>query len=185
MFPLVIGSALLGFAVGRLSNARKKKEAAGSSPIAGVAAEPWSSFVARMAVADKGHVGRKGKLGAFQMDARRLTDVGAMTRAWKGKREEEVGAWMGEWIAGLTEKEFLGNLPLQYAVFSRSMRAAAPKVSPLVGKVVDGKVASLSGLLGVSHVAGERGVEGFVMDRQVRTRFPSTAAVFSRTNGIF
>jgi hypothetical protein len=185
MFPLVIGSALLGFAFGRLTNARKKKEVSASSPISGIAAEPWAAFVSSMAVADKHHVGRKGKLGAFQMDARRLADVGAMTRAWKGQRGPEVGAWMGEWVSGLTEEIFLGNLPVQYAVFSRSMRAAAPKVSPLVGKVVDGKVASLSGLLGVSHVAGERGVEGFVRDAAVRARFPSTATVFSRTNGIF
>ena len=108
-----------------------------------------------------------------------------MTKAWKGKRGEEVGAWLGQWCQGLTEEKFLGNLPVQYAVFVRSMRAAAPKVSPLVGKVVDGKIATLSGLLGVSHVAGERGVEGFVTDPQVRTRFPSTVAVWTRTNGIF
>lgn len=184
MFPLVIGSALLGFAVGRLSNVRKKKET-GSSPLAGIGTGPWGTFVASMVVADRQHVGKKGKLGAFQMDARRLADVGAMTRAWKGPRGPETGAWVGQWSAGLTEDGFLGSMPLQYAVFSRSMRAAAPKVSPLVGKVVDGKVATLSGLLGVSHVAGERGVEGFVTDQTVRSRFPSTAAVFSRTNGIF
>ena len=64
MFPLVIGSALLGFAVGRLTNARKKKEALGnsSSPIPGVGAESWGDFVARMAVADQQHVGRQGTL---------------------------------------------------------------------------------------------------------------------------
>lgn len=187
MLPVAIGSALLGFIVGRISKADRARAAASAtrSPIAGVDAAGWEDFVSRMAVADKGHVGRKGKLGAFQMDARRLADVGAMTKAWKGTRGMEQGVWTGEWKQGLTEAAFLGNLPVQYAVFVRSMRAAAPKVSPLVGIAVDGKVATLSGLLGVSHVAGERGVEGFMRDPAVRTRFPSTAEVFSRTNGIF
>jgi hypothetical protein len=185
MLPLVIGSAVIGFVVGRAQARAERKRAAASSPIAGVAPAAWERFVDRMAVADKGHVGRRGRLGAFQVDARRLADVGAMTRAWKGARGGEAGAWVGEWKSGLTETLFLGSMPLQYAVFVRSMRAAAPKVSPLVGIAVDGKVASLSGLLGVSHAAGDRGVEGFVKDPVVRARFPSTAEVFSRTNGIF
>lgn len=187
MLPIAIGSALLGFVVGRISKADRARAAAtaGRSPISGIDIAGWEELVAKMAVADKRHVGKKGKLGAFQMDARRLADVGAMTKAWKGQRGTEQGAWVGQWRQGLTEAAFLGSMPLQYAVFVRSMRAAAPKVSPLVGIAVDGKVATLSGLLGVSHVAGERGVEGFVRDPVVRTRFPSTAEVFSRTNGIF
>ena len=186
MLPIVIGSALLGFVAGRISKQdRARAAAATSSPIAGIDISGWENFVAKMAVADKGHVGKKGKLGTFQMDARRLADVGAMTKAWKGQRGPEQGAWIGQWRQGLTEPGFLGSMPLQYAVFVRSMRAAAPKVSPLVGIAVDGKVATLSGLLGVSHVAGERSVEGFLRDPTVRSRFPSTVEVFSRTNGIF
>jgi hypothetical protein len=184
VIPLAVGAAMLGFAFGRITKGGKGKTPT-VSPLSGVEPVPWERFIAKMAVTDKRHVGRKGKLGAFQMDARRLADVGAMRRAWKGPRGEEVGAWVGEWAPGLTEDGFLGSIPLQYAVFIRSMRATAPKVSPLVGKVVDGKVATLSGLLGVSHVAGERGVEGFVKDASIRTRFPSTVEMFSRTNGIF
>ena len=187
MLPIIVGSALLGFAVGRISKKDRARAAAAATrlPLAGVDIDGWEKFVSKMAVADKKQVGRKGKLGAFQMDARRLADVGAMVKAWKGPRGAEQGAWVGQWRPGLTEASFLGSMPLQYAVFVRSMRAAAPKVSPLVGIAVDGKVATLSGLLGVSHVAGERGVEGFMRDPAVRTRFPSTAEVFSRTNGIF
>ena len=185
MLPLLVGSALVGFVVGRISKAKGKLTIPTASPLAGVPPEAWADFVSRMAVADRDAVSKRGKLGAFQMDARRLADVGAMTRAWKATRGSELGVWMGAWSAGLTESAFLGSMPLQYAVFVRSMRAAAPKVSPLVGSVIDGKVATLSGLLGVSHVAGERGVEGFVKDPAVRARFPSTAEMFSRTNEIF
>ena len=185
MLPLAIGTALLGYALGRRSGARASGSAGPAAPLPGVGASAWESFVARMATAQKGHVSERARLGTFQMDARRLADVGAMRRAWKGTRGGVAGVWVGEWCEGLTEDSFLGSMPLQYAVFVRSIRAAAPKVSPLVGSEVEEKKASLSGLLGVSHVAGIRGVEGFVMDPGVRARFPSTAEVFRRTNGIF
>jgi len=195
MLPVAIGSALLGFIVGRISKADRARAAASEakSPITGVDASGWEDFVSKMVVADKGHVGRKGKLGAFQMDARRLADVGAMTKAWKGKRLAVVdgksiaedGAWVGEWASGLTEEKFLGSMPLQYATFVRSMRSAASKASGLVGATVGSKVATLSGLLGVAHVAGDVGVVSFVRDPKIRTRFPSTAGLFERTNEIF
>lgn len=183
MIPAVaLGSALVGYLIGRLPRRRARQE---TSPIPGASSTQWEAFVSRMVVADKGHVGRHGRLGTFQMDARRLADVGAMTRAWKGRRGDDEGAWLGEWSEGLTEAAFLGSMPLQYAVFVRSMRAAAPKVSRMVGLEVDGQAATLSGLLGVSHAAGERGVEGFIRDSRVRKRFPATAEAFRRTNKIF
>ena len=185
---LVVPAALLGFLFGKLTSKKTtgdRRRATSRSPLDDVTLGAWEAFVSRMAVAPKGHIGRRGKLGAFQMDARRLADVGAMKAARKGRRGEEEGAWIGEWMKGLTEDSFLGSMPLQYAVFVRSMRAMAPKVSKLVGTEVDGKVASLSGLLGVGHVAGERGVGSFVSGPAVRERFPATVETFRRTNEIF
>lgn len=185
MHPLVaLPVALLGFLIGRVTT-KNARTAASGSPLDDVTLGAWEKFVGEMAVAQKGHVGRRGKLGAFQMDARRLADVGAMTRAWKGRRGTEEGVWMGDWLEGLTEASFLGSMPLQYAVFTRSVRAMAPKVSGFCGRKVDGRVASLSGLLGVGHVAGERGVGSFVVDESTRERFPATREVFARVNGIF
>lgn len=184
MHPLLaIAAALGGFLIGRKSTDPKKpsKAAMRASGWSSVTLGQWEKFVAAIATSPKEHVGRKHRLGAFQMDARKLADVGAMTKAWKGSD----GSWTGEWSQGLTESSFLGSMPLQYAVFVRSMRAAAPKVSPLVGSKVDGKVATLSGLLGVSHAAGERGVASFVSDADVRKKFPATSEMFVRTNGIF
>lgn len=181
MHPLLaIPAALLGYLLGRRS-ADKKATSKSGSPLDDVTFGAWESFVAEMARNRREEVGRRGKLGAFQIDARKLADVGAMSKAWK----KPDGSWTGAWSEGLSESNFLGSMPLQYAVFVRSMRAAAPKVSALVGSKIDGRPATLSGLLGVSHVAGERGVASFVRDAEVRAKFPATSEVFSRTNGIF
>jgi hypothetical protein len=177
---LAIPVALLGYLLGRKS-AEKKASSKTGAPLEDVTLGAWEKFIAEMAKNPRETVGRKGKLGTFQIDARKLADVGAMTKAWK----QPDGSWTGAWSAGLTTEKFLGSMPLQYAVFVRSMRAAAPKVSSLVGAKIDGKPASLSGLLGVSHVAGERGVLSFVKDADVRKKFPATSEMFSRTNGIF
>lgn len=138
-----------------------------------------------MVVAPKNHVSPRGKLGTFQMDARRLKDVGVVKAARKGMQGEEMGVWIGEWAAPLTRDAFLGSMPVQYAAFVRSMKAAAPKVSGFVGVDVDGATCSLSGLLGVAHAAGEAGVESWVVNPKVRRRFASTTEAFRRTNQIF
>lgn len=178
---LIIPAALVGFLAGRVTGKHKASRA----PLPGVPFAAWESFIAVMSVAPKSHVSKRYKLGTFQMDARKLKDVGVMKTAVKGVYGDEAGVWMGAWTPPLTESAFLGSIPLQYAAFVRSMRAAAPKVSGLVGAVADGVKCSLSGLLGVSHVAGEAGVESWVRDPEVRRRFKATTDTFKRTNAIF
>lgn len=149
-----------------------------------VSPRAWEEFVARMEVAPRNKISARYKLGAFQMDARRLADVGVMESARKVSYGPEMGVWMGKWTPPLSQEKFLGSMPLQYAAFVRSVRAAAPKVSSLVGKIVDGKPATLSGLLGVEHVAGA-GVGSWVANPAERSRFKATTEMFHRTNGIF
>ncbi len=190
---LLISAVLLGFFGGRVSTRKTGKDDVGedttseptSVDLKGVTFGAWEKFVGLMATAPRTTVTPRGKLGAFAMDARRLSDVGFMVSAHKGKRGDEQGVWLGKWTAPLTEAAFLGSMPLQYAAFVRSMRSAAPKVSRLVGIEVDGKACSLSGLLGVCHVAGDTGVESWVKNPEVRRRFSSTTQMFQRTNGIF
>ena len=124
-------------------------------------------------------------MGLFGLDARRLSDVGFMDKPRKTVIGSETGVWTGEWKAPLTSEKFLSSVPAQYEAFTRSMRTMAPKVAPLVGADVDGTAATLSGLLGVGHVAGEAGVEGWVKDPSTREKFKATTASFKRTNGIF
>lgn len=184
---LMIPVALAGFFFGKKLGAKHATAttSGGDAPVPGVSLAAWADFVAKMEVAPKSHVSVRGRLGAFQMDARRLADVGAMTRAWKGRRGAEAGVWVGQWCDGLSEASFLGSMPAQYAVLVRSMRTAAPKVAGFVGRDVDGRKATLSGLLGVCHVAGERGVAGFIEEPEVRRQFSGTMGMFARTNGIF
>lgn len=187
MHPLfLLPAALLGFITSSLLGSRKPKADDGpQSPLPGVPLAAWEKFVAIMAVYPKDHVDKRYRLGAFGMDARKLKDVGVLETAGKGVYGDEAGVWMGKWAPGLTEKAFLGSMPLQYAAFIRSMRAAAPKVSRHVGAVVDGSKCSLSGLLGVAHAAGEAGVQSWVADAQVRRRFGKTTEVWKKTNQIF
>jgi hypothetical protein len=65
------------------------------------------------------------------------------------------------------------------------MKAMAPRVSGLVGVEVDGARCSLSGLLGVAHMAGVEGCLGWVKDPQARRKFSETTKVFEKCNGIF
>lgn len=184
MHPLfLIPAALAGFFLG--SKVVKSNEKKGPLPGIVIPIIAWERFIAIMAVHPKSHVGKRYKLGAFGMDARKLKDVGAMKTAVKGVYGDEDGVWLGAWAPPLTESAFLGSMPLQYAVFVRSMRAAAPKVSKHVGAKVDGSVASLSGLLGVAHAAGEAGVESWVADSEIRRRFGKTTETFARTNQVF
>jgi hypothetical protein len=203
MHPLLLlPTAILGFLLGKKAAKRTTADAAGAEggePAAGVVGargkgrrdlndldpEAWAEFVSVMETAPRNKVSARYKLGAFQMDARRLADVGVMTEAKKVSYGPEMGVWMGKWTPGLSESEFLGSMPLQYAAFVRSRRATAPQVSKHVGTAVEGKTATLSGLLGVAHVAGVAGVESWVNEPAVRRRFGTTTSVFHRCNGIF
>lgn len=176
-----LGGAVFGRSRKGLSMTPPKK----GSPIDGVPLVRWERFITVMAVAPKRHRTPRYRLGTFGMDARRLADVGFMVAPRKATVGGEPGVWIGEWKRPLTTDRFLGSMPAQYAAFKRSMIRMAPKVSGFVGADVDGKKCSLSGLLGVGHLAGEAGVKSWVEDPGVRKRFKSTTANFARTNGIF
>ena len=175
MIHVVVPSLVVGYFIGRARAARSRP-----SHMPGVPQDAWEKYVAASRVQGTGDTSPKGRLGAFAMDPRRLEDMGLVVSARKTK--DGSGAWECEWADGLTGDDFLGNLPLQYATFVRSTKAMAPKVSRHVGTVVDGQKCSLSGLLGVGHVAGEGAVDGWVDGAK---RFPATTLKFKATNGIF
>ncbi len=154
-------------------------------PIEGVPIVCWQRFVAAMVVAPKNTVSSRGRTGMFGMDARRLCDVGFMDKAKKSTVAGETGVWVGEWKKPVTTEKFLASTPLQYEAFKRSMTRMAPKVQGLVGRTVDGTRATLSGLLGVGHLAGEEGARSWVEEPKIRARFAATTKNFHRCNGIF
>jgi hypothetical protein len=156
-----------------------------SSPLGNVPIVQWERFVSLMAVSPQSYRSPRGRMGRFGMDARRLADVGFMDAPRKMTIGSETGIWVGEWKKPLDEKKFLGELPVQYEAFKRSMQQMAPRVAPLVGTKVQGVICSLSGLLGVGHLAGEVGVRSWVENPEVRQRFKATTNNFIRTNGVF
>jgi hypothetical protein len=151
----------------------------------GVPLASWSRFITIMAIAPKKTITPRGRMGAFGIDARRLTDVGFMEKPRKITVGSETGVWAGEWKKPLTTENFLASTPAQYEAFKRSMKLLAPKVGAFVGADIDGEKASLSGLLGVGHLAGEAGVASWVRDPEVRKKFKNTTNNFRRTNNIF
>lgn len=184
LIPVGIFAFLGGAAFGR-SRRGLSMTPRDTSPIKGVPLLSWERFVTVMAVSPPSRVTPRRRLGMFGMDARRLADVGFMEGARKESVGGEQGVWVGRWRAPLTTEKFLASTPAQYEAFSRSSRLLADKVRGLVGKVVDGRPCSLSGLLGVGHLAGESGVAGWVSDPRVRERFRATTQAFHRTNGLF
>jgi hypothetical protein len=176
-----IGGAIFGVSRKGMSMLPAGRE----SPIRGVPLLKWGRFVSIMAVAPRSQVTPRYRIGAFAMDARRLADVGFIVNPRKSAVGSEKGVWVGEWKKPLTTDKFLGSLPAQYEAFKRSMVKMTPTVSGFVGRDVDGTKCSLSGLLGVGHLAGEAGVKSWVEDPTVRQRFKATTGNFTRTNGIF
>lgn len=155
------------------------------SPLPGVPLAAWRRFVTLMVVAPRGETTPRGRHGCFGMDERSLADVGFVGNPRKTTVGSETGVWAGEWTPPLTREKFLASTPAQYEAFSRSMRGLAGRVAPLVGRVVGGRRASLSGLLGVAHLAGAAGAASWAADPAVRKRFADTTERFAKTNGVF
>ena len=183
LLPVGVFSFLAGATFGRSRKGLSMLKP--SSPLPGVPLLRWERFVTIMAVAPKRHVTPRYRLGTFGLDARRLSDVGFVEKPRKAVVGSETGVWVGEWKKPLTTEKFLASTPAQYEAFRRSVVRMSPKVGEFVGAEVDGTKCTLSGLLGVGHLAGEEGVRGWVLDPAVRARFRATTENFNRTNGIF
>jgi hypothetical protein len=54
-----------------------------------------------------------------------------------------------------------------------------------IGTEIEGKPITLSGLLGVVHVAGIAGLNGWLSDEKQRQKFTKTTEMFHKTTGIF
>lgn len=184
LIPTSIGSFLLGIALGNprkgLSMLPKTK-----SPLPGVSFVLWTRYVGRMARHPRSYNGPRGRMGMFGMDARRLCDVGFADAPRKTTIGRETGVWTADFRMPLSKEIYLAKLPLQYASFKKSMQKMRPTAIQFVGTEVDGKTCTLSGLLGVGHLAGEAGIESWVKDPAIRKRFKATTDTFNLTNGIF
>jgi len=185
IIPVAIFSFLGGSVLGRSRRGLSMLPDGRTSPFSMVPLAAWRKFVAVMVVRPKDAVGPRGRLGYFGLDARRLADVGFMRGAHKERVGDEVGTWVGEWVAPMSHEAFLANPEAQHAAFVRSTKLLVPRALPYVGATIDGKKATLSGLLAAGHLAGEEGLAGWATDPSVRKRFRATTANFERANGMF
>lgn len=185
IIPFSVLSFLGGLSLGNSRRGMSMLPPEKRSPLPGVPLRSWERFVSIMVVAPRGVVSPRGRMGYFGLDARRLADVGFMSRPRKASVGGELGVWTGTWVEPLSEAGFLGSAAAQYEAFARSMRGLLPRVAPLVGKTVDGRRASLSGLLAAGHLAGTSGVASWAADPEVRQKFRATTENFRRANDLF
>ena len=138
-----------------------------------------------MAAASPGSRSARGHLGMFGMGLPRLEDLGYLKQTKAGGASSPAV----EWKAPLSEKVFLLSPELQYQAFSESMvdhrKQILARHGGLVGRVLAGRPATLSGLLGVAHQAGLAGLETWIGSGGDRKRYPNTTAAYLRWVGLF
>lgn len=165
--------------------------AAETSPIPGVDAETWEKFTATIKAGKAPDSEAKGRIGTYAMSIPRLADLGVVKAPHKVKGPK--GYWEAEWLAGTTKEAFAGST-LEKDTFDRSMKdyteIILPRYKKILGKRLvnaqyGDKIVTLSGLLAVAHVAGNKGLESWVKDKAVREKFPGTTRLFYMANGIF
>lgn len=155
------------------------------SPLPQVSDAAWRRFV--RAIRGRSLVARSpsGRLGLFSIHLRRLAELGYLRRVHRAP----AGALAAEWVEPLSEAAFLSSPRLQYAALVESMCALARDIagrhpSP-IGRLVDGRRASLSGLLAVAHRLGIGGLERWLASGAERARQRIATAAFKRANGIY
>jgi hypothetical protein len=185
MIQLGIGAAV-GFALGAAISSQSQKrsgKAASVEPLASVARPSFARFVALMACSPTAFKSSSGKLGAFQFSPKRLQDLGLVAETSRTSSPSPI--WVAVWRPPFSEDLFLVSPKVQYAAFVKSCRKYLPIAMAHRSKNIDGKVSTLSGILGVLHVAGESGFASWFSDSKVRKRFTNTTSTFNNTNGVF
>ncbi len=156
------------------------------SCIDGVPDEGWTAFVKAMHTAMPSAISSTNAMGMFEMKPRRLADLGIMHNI-TCTRSPTTGcmAWVGEFVAPMTAKSFLGTPRAQYKAFCSSMR-------DYVQRLQDGSITypedapedlTLSGVLAILHRLGPQGLRTW--NDTSKPRFEGTEALVARANGVF
>ncbi len=155
------------------------------SPIASVGNEAWTEFAIAMKTQDPTAVSASNEYGMFAIKPLRLVDLGLMSDAEHSRAPVGRMAWVGRWVAPLTEEDFLSNPRLQYKAFCASMKRYANGIVSGSVPYPDGGLdgVTLSGALAILHRCGPNGLVRWATD--AGNRFPTTLALFTRANGIF
>lgn len=161
------------------------------SELPGVSNEAWTKFVIAMKTAELGDVSPSNALGAFELKPRRLADLGFMKNLLKKRsaptKEYPNGRmiWVGDFIAPMTAKRFLGDPNLQYKAFVGSMKDYVQKLrSKQIPKPDGGPIDGmrLAGVLAILHRAGPNGLKTF---GDPSKRFDDTLKLYTAANEAF
>ena len=158
------------------------------SPIPEASDEQWARFVRLMQVGDVAAVTPTGQVGVFQTRLKRLEDLGLVSDVRRVQHAGAAPSWTATFRPPLTLARLLSDLMLQYRIFVVSMKRYRDEVlarhRDAIGKVVEGKPATLSGLMAVSQHAGPA-LGSWITSEADRKRFKQTTAAYGRTTGVF
>lgn len=157
------------------------------SPIPEASDEQWARFVRLMQTGDVAAVTPTGQVGVFQTRLKRLEDLG-LVRDVRRVRRDGSPSWTATFRPPLTLARLLSDPLLQYRIFAVSMKRYRDEVlaghREAIGKEIEGKPATLSGLMAVSQHAGPA-LGSWLANEADRRRFKQTTAAYGRTTGVF
>lgn len=147
----------------------------------------WTKFLYSLVrdISDVTH----GHVGYFFFAWPRLV---ALKLATNLRKEEKDGrrTWTAEMVEPPTLEEFLKSSKLQYDAFVKSVidylpTLTAPRFEAFIGKEIEGKRVSLSGLLAIAHVAGIEGLKSWLANAGDREKYPNTTGAYLKSTEIF
>jgi hypothetical protein len=164
------------------------------SPWKEITDSAWTRFCSVIADGHKaGTVNPKGFFGIFQLGVRRLVDLGIMANPKSrnivdpSNPSQHTRIWEGRWVK--PQEQFLSDPQMQYKLFVKSMELyrniISEKYSKVIGLDIDGKPATLSGLLALAHTAGSEGMHKWLTTGSIRNKFTWVTEAYHKTNGIF
>jgi hypothetical protein len=158
------------------------------SPIPEASDEQWARFVRLMQVGDVAAVTPTGQVGIFQTRLKRLEDLGLVRSVRRVQHAGAAPSWSATFRPPLTLARLLSDPLLQYRIFVVSMKRYRDEVlarhRDAIGKEIEGKPATLSGLIAVSQHAGPA-LGSWLASEADRKRFKHTTAAYGRTTGVF
>jgi len=158
------------------------------SPLPEASDEQWARFVRLMQVGDVAAVTPTGQIGIFQTRLKRLEDLGLVRDVRRVQHAGAAPSWTATFRPPLTLARLLSDPLLQYRIFVVSMKRYRDEVlarhRDAIGKVIEGKPATLSGLIAVSQHAGPA-LGSWIGSEADRKRFKQTTAAYGRTTGVF
>jgi hypothetical protein len=157
------------------------------SPLPEASDEQWARFVRLMQTGDLAAVTPSGQIGVFQTRVKRLQDLG-LARDVRRAGTDGAARWTATFRPPLTLARLLSDPLLQYRVFVASMRRYRNDIlarhRDALGTEIEGKPATLSGLLAVAHHAGPA-LASWLTNPEDRRRFEKTTAAYGRTTEVF